>query len=69
MKTREEQIRNFKKLFNRAFDENGDVKACGRDNCKALIEISDILEPSKKHGDLKTGNMYINSIKELSNLL
>jgi len=69
MKNNEEHIKIFKNLYDKVFDKNENIKACGREICKALIEISDFIETDVSHGDLKTGNMNIDNIKELNSKL
>lgn len=53
------------RLFSKVFDENNNVKACGRENCKQLIELADLIEKGKKHGNILTGCMNVDSVIEL----
>lgn len=53
---------NFYVQFDNALDTHGNVKNCGRATCIQLINSADTLEPSVKHGDLKTGFMNTESI-------
>lgn len=61
----------FKELYDKAFDENGDIKNCGRNLCKALIREANALRPdltknqSLYFGNCKTGFMNITTIKTL----
>ena len=55
----------FKMLYNQAFDENGNVKACGREVCRELILLANQIEKNVKHGDEHTCMMDIDSIKKL----
>lgn len=54
----------FKKVYVEVFDDNGNVKVCGRNKCKELIELSDTLEDGS-HGSMDTGIMGTESIKNL----
>lgn len=55
----------FKMLYNQAFDENGNVKACGREVCRELILLANQIEKNVKHGDEFTGMMDVQAIKNL----
>lgn len=55
-----EQILN---LYNEIFDENGNVKSCGRKKCKQLINLLTEEYPDRKFGDSNTGFMNIKEIK------
>ena len=59
----------FMELYNEIFDEKGNVNACGRQKCKELIEISDLIEPNVFHGDLENGYMSVDNIKSLKNIV
>lgn len=61
-------IIEFNKLYDRVFDKQGDIKACGRDVCISLIKSAIILG-NDYYGDLNTGYMDIDSIKNLYSLL
>lgn len=56
---------NFLNLYNEVFDQDGEIMVCGRDKCKNLIYQADKLEPQKSHGDLNTGYMKVQAIKNL----
>lgn len=48
----------FFKLYHQVFDENGEIKACGRDTCFALIVVADEVEPGISHGDTHHNRVY-----------
>lgn len=49
--------------YNKVFDEEGNIRACGRENCKALIKAIHAVS-DKIVGDEKTGIMRIDILKE-----
>ena len=51
-------------LYKIVFDENGEVRACGRENCKKLIKACMELYPDVDFGNPETGMMNIEKIKE-----
>lgn len=61
---------NFNKLYNDVFDENNNVRPCGRDTCKTLIAFCnnanpDIIENNAEYfGSLETGHMNIENIQK-----
>ena len=57
--------RELLNYYDRVFDQNGNIKPCGRFTCQRLIELSDKLEPGISHGDAKTGMMKVKKIKGL----
>ena len=59
----------FFKLYDQVFDENGEVKACGRKVCQEIILLSDQIEHGVKHGDPYTCFMDVESIKALKSKL
>ena len=55
--------------YNIVFDEEGNVKACGRDACKELIRLCEEYTGIKdKYGNFETGVMNIEEIKEFFNV-
>jgi hypothetical protein len=52
-------------LYNQVFDNNGDIKNCGREACQALIVACNELEPLTNFGDVRTGFMDIGNIKRI----
>lgn len=57
----------FFEQYNKVFDENGNVKACGREECKKLMLICGQIKPNVDYGVLEDGFMNTNSIKSLAN--
>jgi hypothetical protein len=57
----EEQER-LKRAYNAVFDENGQVRNCGREVCSKLINLMKKYT-SKKIGDEDTGKLEIDTIK------
>lgn len=55
----------FLGLYDLVFDENGNIKACGREVCKELIVLANQIEKNVKHGDETTGMMEVDTIKSL----
>ena len=55
----------FLGLYDLVFDENGNIKACGREICKELIVLANQIEKNVKHGDETTGMMEVDTIKSL----
>lgn len=62
-----ENISKFIKLYNEVIDNNGNIKVCGRDKCKELIEISDKLDKNTYYGNIDTGMLNIEALKALHN--
>ena len=59
----------FLGLYDLVFDENGNIKACGREICKELIILANQIEKNVKHGDETTGMMEVDTIKSLRTTL
>jgi len=53
------------KAYDKVFDAQGNVCACGRKACIALIEECEKIKPDTYFGDSKTGQMNIEAIKQL----
>lgn len=51
--------------YRRVFDNNGNIKPCGREACKDLISACEQLCPDIDFGDNKTGMMHVVNIKKL----
>lgn len=49
--------------YNKVFDEEGNIKACGRENCKALIKAIHAVS-DKIVGDEETGFMRVDILKK-----
>lgn len=58
-----EQLRD---QYFKVFDRNGDVLACGREECKKLIILCEKIYPDEKFGDLETGRMNVSAIKDVA---
>lgn len=56
---------NFLVLYNKVFDDKGEVKLCGRLACINLILCADEIEPKVYHGNISTGFMNVEAIKKL----
>ena len=59
----------FLNLFCEVFDENNNVRNCGRTKSKELIELANSLEPEVSHGNLETGFMKTKEIISLKEKL
>ena len=63
----------FLELFGKVFDEDGNVKPCGRDTCVKLIKLCESIAPSfdgRHYGEtdpdsLRRGYMNVQNIKTL----
>lgn len=53
----------FIDLYNTVFDSSGNVKLCGRDSCRMLIEACIDRFPDVNFGNKETGFMNIKNIK------
>lgn len=59
------ELVNFFNCYNNVFDCNDDVKLCGREKCKELINACRLINPYGNYGDSLTGVMNIDVIKAL----
>lgn len=59
--------KNLKEAYEKVFDAQGNVRACGRKACVELIEECEREQPYTYFGDTKTGRMNIEAIKEVIN--
>ena len=55
----------FKFLYDKAFDNEGNVRACGREVCQELILLANQIARDVSHGNPYTGMMDIDSLKSL----
>lgn len=55
----------MRELYEKVFDTNGDIKACGRDACKKLIKACQEIQPNVDFGNVDTGMMHVENIKNL----
>ena len=58
-----DKIQAFINQYNKVFDEQGHIKACGREACKDLINMCKVEEPLTDFGNPMTGIMNIDNIK------
>lgn len=54
---------SFEIEYNRVFDENGEIRICGREACKALMAKMEECFPGETFGNPDTGCMDIFKIK------
>ena len=55
--------------YNIVFDEEGNIKACGRDACKKMISLCEEYTGIKdKYGNPETGVMNVEEIKAFFNV-
>lgn len=57
--------KKFLDLYNDVFDEDGKIKAVGREHTKALIEFCKSYSPNYDFGNLATGFMNVENIHKL----
>ena len=62
-------IEAFNNLYNTVFDENGAIKAVGRDYTKSLIEACEQFSSGIDFGNKTTGFMNVENIQLLRNKL
>ena len=58
----------FEALYKECFNEDGSVKACGRDACKKLIKFLN-RNSTDRYGDEEKGYMNVTLINELHNAM
>lgn len=61
--------KDFLKLYDDVFDEEGKVKAVGREHTKALIKACEQYSQEIDFGNKSTGFMNVDNIKLLRNKL
>ena len=59
-----EKLQAMIEQYNRVFDEMGNVKACGREEYKNLINMCKMEEPLTDFGNPITGMMNVENIKK-----
>lgn len=57
------------KIYEEVFEENGDIKSCGREKCKELILEMTKVYSNVNFGNKETGFMHIENIKKYINLI
>ena len=55
----------FKQEYKNVFTDDNTVKACGRNNCKKLIELAIELDSVENYGNIDTGIMNVDNIVKL----
>ena len=55
----------FIEIYQKVFDETGNIRACGRTICKQLIQLAQQLDPNTNYGDLDTGFIEIQNMHSL----
>lgn len=60
-----QKIKQFLDKYSEVFDDNNNIKICGRDVTKELIKIANDIEPDISHGDLDDGFMDVQAILNL----
>ncbi len=58
----------FRELYEAVFGENGQIKACGRDACKDLINACSELDSLTYYGNPETGIMNLDSFQKMKEL-
>lgn len=58
----------FEAAYDEVFDENGEMKACGRDVCMKLIVAANNIG-DEEYGDLDFGRLDVDAVKRLHNKL
>ena len=60
----------FAEYYFTVFDaQTGDIKVCGRDACKALMNACLQVSPSGNFGDMSSGRLNILEVKRLAKSL
>ena len=55
----------FLQLYKEVFDVDGNIKACGRDTCKKLIEAANIIDNRVNYGSVNSGFMNVDELHAL----
>ena len=63
-------MNELNKLYQEVFDKDGNIKACGREKCKKLIDACNVFYQTKYNKELDFGNsntgfMNVENIKKL----
>ena len=59
----------FKEEYKKVFTDDNKVKACGRDECRKLIEVAKEVDSKTYYGDIYTGLMNIDNMIKLDERL
>ena len=57
--------KELRQKYDEVFDEDGKIKACGREKCKDLIQVCTMIAPMGIYGDQKTGFLNEEGIKKV----
>lgn len=61
-----EAIEKFNKQYKVVFNDNGEIKVCGRDACKELISLAEKIDKENApYGDHKDGFVNIDKMHAL----
>lgn len=59
----------FEDAYNKVFDKNNNITACGRETCKKLITAANTVKGYKPddttYGDISSGVLKIDNVKSL----
>lgn len=55
----------FKSVYDKVFDQDGNIKSCGRETTIQLISICNQIDSNMDFGDLETGFMETENIQSL----
>lgn len=59
-----DKIQAFVKQYNKVFDSEGNVRACGREACIDLINMCKVEDPLTDYGNPISGMMNIENIQK-----
>ena len=62
-------IDEIKELYNEVFDEQGNIKLCGRDTCKKLMRALNEIYEDVNFGDLDAGFLNIETVQKYTSKL
>lgn len=55
----------FCDMASKVFNQDGTIRACGRDSVRALIEAAEQVDSTKDFGDKDIGRMNVDAIRGL----
>ena len=62
-------IEEIKELYKEVFDENNNIKLCGRDTCKKLMIALNKIYEDVNFGDLDAGFLNIETVQKYASKL
>lgn len=62
---RDDTRRKVQRRIQKVFTDDNKVKACGRDECRKLIEVAKEVDSKTYYGDIYTGLMNIDNMIKL----